>query len=43
MSAVALVAILSFGALVMLISIVMSIMFMKMSDIDAKDPYHNNH
>ncbi|MFV8829311.1 hypothetical protein [Alkalihalobacterium sp. APHAB7] len=43
MSAVALVAILSFGGLAMVISITMSIMFMKMSDIDAKDPFHTNH
>ncbi|WP_268884650.1 hypothetical protein [Alkalihalobacterium elongatum] len=43
MSAVALIAILSIGGLAMVISITMSLMFMKMSDVDAKDPFHTNH
>ncbi|WP_274379382.1 hypothetical protein [Alkalihalobacterium alkalinitrilicum] len=43
MSGVALIAILGIGGMVMVISILMSVMFMKMSEADEKDPFHSQH
>ncbi|WP_280637182.1 hypothetical protein [Alkalihalobacillus sp. BA299] len=43
MSIGVLAAILGIGGMAMVISIAMSVMFMKMSEVDEKDPFHSHH